>query len=201
MKNLFVTSLLFCSLTVSLLAQEKTLPPVDNQTIANMSLDQLQSYQKVLQLQAKNQSELPSPDRIQEYALVGKALGQAFKECWSTVSTDAEKFAQSDAGKWTAFLITWKVMGKDAIDLVKTSVRWVVGCFILLIGVPFFAFFTWRNCITRKQVESVDRTSMFTWKKTYAKGMYVPEHCNEAALLYGVSFIIFLVVTALMMFV
>jgi hypothetical protein len=199
MKKLISVILSFV-VCLSSFAQET--PKFDEATIAKMSWDELQAYQKTLKVQQENQKfAVPSASKLQEYAVVGKALGQAFKECWTTVSTDAEKFAQSPAGKWTAFLITWKVMGQDAIDIVKTSVRWSAGGFILLIGVPFFAFLIWRNCITKRQLETVERTGVFTWKKTYAKGMYVPEHCNEGAILYGLAFIIFLGFVSLIMFV
>lgn len=190
------------SFAVVLSSFSQETPKIDEATIAKMSLDELQAYQKTIRVQQESQKlAIPSASKLQEYAVVGKALGQAFKECWSTVSNDAERFAQSSAGKWTALLITWKVMGQDAIDIVKTSVRWSAGGFILLIGVPFFALLVWRNCITKRKLESVERTGIFTWKKTYAKEMYVPEHCNEGAILYGIAFIIFLVAVSLIMFV
>jgi hypothetical protein len=174
---------------------------IDEATISKMSLSELQAYQKTLRVQHESQkSDIPSASKLQEYAVVGKALGQAFKECWTTVSTDAEKFAQSPAGKWTAFLITWKVMGQDAIDIVRNSVRWSVGGFLLIIGVPFFIFLIWRNCITKSQLNTVERTGVFTWKKTYAKEMYDPPHCNEGVILYGLSFLIFLVAVFVIMF-
>jgi hypothetical protein len=175
---------------------------IDEKTIANMTFSELDAYQKVLRVQQAAQSkvEIPSVNKLQEYALVGKALGQAFKECWSTVSVDAERFAQSPAGKWTAFLITWKVMGKDAIDLVKTTVRWTVGSCLFLVITPFMMFAFWRNCITRKVILITERTSFFNVKKTYDKIPRDPVHAGYAAV-YGIVYLIFGVVTCFMMFV
>lgn len=200
MKKLFLTLIVCLIGIVPVFSQQVS---IDEKTIANMSESELSAYQKTLraqQRQNESKTDLPSPSKLQEYALVGKALGQAFKECWTTVSGDAEKFAQSPAGKWTAFLITWKVMGQDAIDIMKTSVRWVIGSCIYAIGIPFFVFLTWRNCITRKQLDSIERTGIFTWKKTYKKDMYVPYHCNEGLFLYGMSFAIFFMMVYLTMF-
>lgn len=116
---LVLLSAVFC---FGSMAQDK----IDEDAISKMSLSELQAYQKVLRIQKDNSQSPPiTVSKLEEYASVGKALGQAFKECWSTVSTDAERFAQSPSGKWTAFLITWKVMGRDAVDLVQMTVRWI----------------------------------------------------------------------------
>lgn len=193
---------IFLSLTVlvsGVFAQEN-ITQLDANTIANMSLAEFQAYQKTIKVhQQAASNQMPSPSKLQEYASVGKALGQAFKECWSTVSTDAEKFAQSDAGKWTAFLITWKVMGKDAIDLVKTTVRWVVGCGLLGIVTPFFMFMIWKNCIVKKVVVSCERTSMWSVKKTYAASPRDPIH-EGWLILYGFCYLIFIGAVSLIMF-
>lgn len=194
---------IFLSLTVlvsGVFAQENV-TVLDANTIANMSLTELQAYQKTLKVQQQAAStQMPSATKLQEYAAVGKSLGQAFKECWSTVSNDAEKFAQSSAGKWTAFLITWKVMGKDAIDLVRTTVRWLVGVGLFIIVTPFFMFMIWRNCIAKRILVSSERTGLFSVKRVYDQSSEKPMH-EDWLLLYGFCFLVFIGTTSIIMFV
>lgn len=73
MKKL-VTILLLSVLCLPLFAQETK---IDEKTIAGMTESELSAYQKVLRVQQANQpkAELPTVSKLQEYALVGKALG------------------------------------------------------------------------------------------------------------------------------
>jgi hypothetical protein len=200
MKKLISVFLSLSVLVSSVFAQEN-ITQLDANTIANMSLSELQAYQKTLKVQQQAVStQMPSPSKLQEYALVGKALGQAFKECWSTVSTDAEKFAQSDAGKWTAFLITWKVMGKDAIDVVKTTVRWAVGIGLFIFVTPFFMFIIWKNCVVKKVMVSCERNGVWSVKKTYSESSKPPIH-ESYLLLYGACYLVFIGTVSGIMFV
>ncbi len=199
MKKLLSICILFGSLCLTSVAQETK---VDEKTLSSMSFDELQAYQKVLKAQFNNANrtaELPSVNKLQEYATVGKALGQAFKECWSVVSTDAERFAQSPAGKWTAFLITWKVMGKDAVDLTKTAVRWIVGGSLMSTITIFFAFIVYRNCISKRVLLSEERTSMFNFKRTYSKELSCPMH-EDSTCYYGIAYGILMIVCGFIMF-
>lgn len=200
MKKLFIAlSVLILALTAY--GQETK---VDEKTLANMSLSELEAYQKVLRVQRENQSKLVIPDanKLTQYAEVGKAFGVAFKECWSAVSKDAERFAQSSAGKWAMVLVSWKIMGEDAISITKYAVRWTVGLCLFGVGIPFWVFIFYRNCVSKRVLISKERTGLFAVKKTYDKNMSDPIHGGDGApILYGVTFVIFAALTALMMFV
>lgn len=189
---LVLLSAVFC---FGSMAQDK----IDEDAISKMSLSELQAYQKVLRIQKDNSQSPPiTVSKLEEYASVGKALGQAFKECWSTVSTDAERFAQSPAGKWTAFLITWKVMGRDAVDLVQMTVRWIVGGFLLLILVPTGIYVFLRNCVFRPVIKT-ERTGLFKVTKTYAERQD-PIHSGEA-IMYPIVIAALVALICLVMFV
>lgn len=172
-----------------------------DQEIADMSISDFQAYQKTLQLEQKSKesksSIFPEPSKLEQYANVGKVLGQAFKDCWSTVSTDAEKFAQSPAGKWTAFLITWKVMGKDAVDLTKTAVRWAVGVGLFSVILPSLIFLMWRNCATRRVVKKEERTSFFNYKREYSEVNGIHQEVTYA---YWIAMAISCVLISMIMF-
>lgn len=199
MKKLII-AFLFLVVALCVYGQETK---VDEQTLANMSFDELQAYQKVLQAQKKQQPlKIPEPDKLQQYAEVGKAFGTAFKECWSTVSVDAERFAQSPAGKWAMVLVSWKIMGQDAIDITENIVSWIVGIGLLAAGVPFWIYIFNRNCVSKKILLSKERTGLFTVKKTYSKDLSNPIHGDEGApILYAITFAVFIAIVCLIMFV
>ena len=199
MKKLF-TILLLSVLSIQLFAQEVK---IDEKAIANMTASELEAYQKVLKVQQANSPKqiISEPSKLKEYAEVGKAFGTAFKECWSAVSTDVERFAQSSAGKWAMILVSWKIMGNDAVELTTSVVQWFVGIGLLSVGIPFWVFIFYRNCVAKKILLTTERTGFFTVKKTYAKDPSSPIHGDDGIpLLYGVSFLIYLGVVSLIMF-
>lgn len=200
MKKLFTILLLSVLSIAPLFAQETK---IDEKTIANMTQSELEAYQKVLKVQQANtpRAIVAEPSKLKEYAEVGKAFGTAFKECWSAVSTDVERFAQSPAGKWAMVLVSWKIMGHDAVEITTSVVQWFVGIGLLSVGIPFWVFIFYRNCVSKKVLLTSERTGLFTVKKTYAKDLSSPIHGDEGApLLYGVSFLIYLGVVSLIMF-
>ena len=203
LKTLVLLLAIFCGGVLSSFAQNQSLN-IDVESIGKMSVEEFQAYQKVIKSQASNASHVPDVNKLTEYAIVGKALGQAFKECWSTVSVDAEKFAQSPAGKWTAFLITWKVMGRDAFDIVKESVRWTIGTCMFFIITPVFFYFTWRNCISKNKILEIEQTGFCKKKVKFetTTGEYRngPIH-GDWIFGYGICYALFLGIIGMIMFV
>lgn len=189
-------------LMLVLAAYGQETPKIDEKAIANMTASELEAYQKVLKVQQANAPrQVTEPSKLKEYAEVGKAFGTAFKECWSAVSTDVERFAQSPAGKWAMVLVSWKIMGQDAVELTTSVVQWIVGGFLLSVGIPFWIFIFYRNCVAKKVVLISERTGLFTVKKTYAKDLSSPIHGYDGApILYGLTFAIYLGIVALIMF-
>jgi hypothetical protein len=193
-----ITLAVMCVTTFS---QNQPTQRFTDQEIADMSISDFQAYQKTLQLEVKSReaksASFPEPGKLEQYANVGKILGQAFKDCWSTVSTDAEKFAQSPAGKWTAFLITWKIMGKDAVDLTKMATRWMVGIGLFTVITPCLLVLMWRNCATRRIIKKEERTSIFNYKREYGEVEGVHEDVTYA---YWIAIAIFSILVSLIMF-
>ena len=48
---------------------------------------------------------------------IGKSVGSAMREGLGALTEEANKFADTKVGMFTAVLIGWKVMGKDAMNL------------------------------------------------------------------------------------
>ena len=191
MKTSFITSL-FLTLALAFTVSAQETLQVD---VTKLTTQQLQVYQQLKQAQAQSTAMATldnlTPERIDKYAQVGKAFGSAFKECWSTVSTDAEKFGQSDAGKMTMILIAWKIMGNDAINLVEKSVQSLIGIPLLFIGTIFFITILRRQCFKRPALISTTAVGWFTVKREY-KGTNAAEWDTDAAIVCCLFYAIFL---------
>jgi hypothetical protein len=96
---------------------------------------------------------------------VGTAMGSAAKAVLhetkdATFGKDVsivdgiDKFSKTDAGRFTMFVIGWKVMGKDAVDLVKQFSGIAVGVPILLAWNVLCIWFYRRNFLPRKVMVS-----------------------------------------------
>lgn len=202
-KTLVLSAVIFLVSILTPAAQNQPLK-IDAEAISKMTMDEFRSYQTVIKSQLSNVSSVPDVNKLTEYAVVGKALGQAFKECWSTVSVDAEKFAQSPAGKWTAFLITWKVMGRDAFDIVKESIRWTIGICMFFIITPVFFYFTWRNCVSKNKILEIEQTGFCKKKIKYesTSSEYRNGPIHEGVIVgYGLCYAMFLVIIGMIMFI
>lgn len=170
--------------------------------ITKLSPSELALYQKLKtdQLAEANTFNIDkvTPDQIDRYGQIGRAFGSAFKECWTAVSSDAEKFAQSDAGKWAMFLVAWKIMGQDAINVINSLVRYITGFFLIGVGIPFFIYIFRRNCIQYPMLVSRTRVGFWSIKSEYA-GVVKPLHPAEGQLVYGLAFLIYMIMVYFVM--
>jgi hypothetical protein len=169
--------------------------------ITKLSPQELALYQKLKTAQQADSFDINTftPERIDKYGQIGKAFGSAFKECWTTVSDDAEKFAQSDAGKWAMFLVAWKIMGQDAISVVNNIIHYIAGFSLLAVGIPFFIYVFRRNCVQYPMLVSRTKVGFWTIKSEY-KGTVEPLHPNEGSLLYVLVFLIYVGISCAVMF-
>ncbi len=188
MKTLFKLFIgLFLFITLSTFAQSsQDSVQVD---ITKLTPAQLQVWQQLKQQQALTAATSAidnlTPEKIDKYAQIGKSFGSAFKECWSAVSTDAERFAQSPAGKLAMVLVSWKIMGSDAMNLMNTTVHYLAGGIMFFVGVPFFMYLIRRNCVSTPILASKTTVFGIAIKKEY-KGMSDPIHCGDA--IWGYAF-------------
>lgn len=191
-------------LSVPVFAQETATAPAVAPKIEDMDYAQFQAYQKMVKAQHAANSTLSldnlTPEKVNKYAEMGKGLGVAINEGLGAVTKNVEQFAQTSAGKWLMVLITWKVMGNDAVSLVKSTVRFATGIGLLLIGVPFFAYIYRRNCVSTPLLVSKTKVWFLTVKKEY-KGMSNPIHDAEGAWGYAFCFAVFVGICVLIMFV
>ena len=193
-----LTLVLTLALTLGAIAQTENVQ-VD---ITKLTQQELLVYQQLKQKQAQNSMNVANltPETIDRYAQIGKSFGTAFKECWTTVSTDAERFANSSAGKWAMVMVTWKIMGDDAVNLVEKSVQYAIGFPLLLVGTCIFAWLIRRNCMERPALVSATKVGWLTVKREY-KGTTSPRWNGEAAFVCAICYAVFIGICCLILFV
>jgi hypothetical protein len=74
------------------------------------------------------------PEKLSEYVKFGKDLGSAFDAGLSSLSTHAEQFSKTDAGRFTMAVIAWKVAGRDILD---TSGALIKQFKVIILGTAF----------------------------------------------------------------
>lgn len=199
-KSAFVILVAIFALSVTSLGEasqaSQTTLEVD---ITELTTQELMNYQKLKQKEKESSTLMANvtPENINKYAEVGKAFGTAFKECWSTVSDDAAAFAQSPAGKWAMVLVSWKIMGEDAITLTRTVIQWIVGSALLIVGIPVWVWIIRRNCVCRP-ILFIQRTGFFKKKITYQDR---PPLHEDILWGYGVCFGVYLTLAVIVIFI
>jgi hypothetical protein len=80
-------------------------------------------------------SKLETQEKIESYGKwvgMGNEVGKAVNSSLGALTTNADKFAKTGVGKFTMFMVAWKVLGADLIQLLIGLLLFVVGLPILL---------------------------------------------------------------------
>lgn len=192
---------LFSILTLAMLALATPLfAELVDVDITKLDAAQLRAYQEMKVLAAKSAASTAldnlTPEKVDKYAQMGKGLGIAINEGLGAVTKNVEQFAQTSAGKWIMVLVTWKVMGEDAVNLTRTAVQYLVGGTLFIVGIPFWIWLVRRNCVQRP-IATVEKTGFWTKKIVYKTDE--PLH-SDYIIAYGACFVIYLGVTAAITF-
>jgi len=91
-----------------------------------------------------------------EYAGLGREIGTAINEGLKAVTEQTAKFAETKVGKFTMFIIAYKVIGTDAI-------QFIVGVPLLVVGLVIFVWSYYKNCIPHKVLKSKDKDGAKEW--------------------------------------
>lgn len=107
------------------------------------------------------------PAQTNEWVEVGRNVGVAMREGLSALTDEANKFADTDAGRFTMAVIAWKVAGKDAKELttalIDRSVKLVVGVPALITLVIIYLWIMRKSFICHRVV--VEKTGPF-WARS-----------------------------------
>ena len=85
-----------------------------------------------------------------EYAEMGRGVGLAVGESLKAVKDVAVDLSNTNVGKFTMFLIAWKVMAKDVLDMGDTVFGYLVGIPFLVISLLLCALSYYRQCMPRR---------------------------------------------------
>ena len=144
MKKIFILSLIIAVLIAACCpnvnAQNSTTPEKITVNTSDLTVDQLAKI-KTEETAVELQKKL---DTYGKWVGVGGEVGTAVKEGLNAVVDVADKFGKTDVGKFTMFMIAWKVVGKDFM-------RVIIGLIFMVI-VTFLIFRSHRNLNTRRIV-------------------------------------------------
>ncbi len=177
-----IVAFLLCS--TGMFAQTTT-----NKTeMVSIPKDQLTEQQKMA-VAAQNTKE--SIEAIGKYAGIGKEVGEAVNNGLSALTHQVDTFANTKVGKFTMFMIAYKIMGKDIIQM-------CVGFPFLLFTIIFSVIYYCQNIKNKRVVKS--ETCDAITGKVIDKEYETLECENElkwgwiviSAIFIGVSFIIIL---------
>jgi hypothetical protein len=73
----------------------------------------------------------------------GEEIGKAVDGSLKAITSNAVSLSETKLGKFTMFLVAWKVIGTDVIQL-------GIGLLLMLIFFPLFILSYWRTCIPRR---------------------------------------------------
>lgn len=97
---------------------------------------------------------------------IGKELGQAFDGALGSLTQRSNEFAVTPVGKFTMFIVAWKVMGEQAATVLNAIVHILGGFVELAVFLPVFLWSYRRSCMDRRVC--ISREGSFLWgKRTY----------------------------------
>jgi len=135
--GMILTFVLMLVISTQAQAQTSTTPMVGNP-----------STYLTAEQQSKHYSDLKIADekKLETYGNwvgVGGEVGGAIKEGLTAVVDVSDKFSKTDVGKFTIYMVAWKVIGKDIV-------RIVLGIFFIIIFTWLLIYSFKHTCIERK---------------------------------------------------
>ena len=151
------TLLIALLLTCTLLAQEKE---------RTVSIPESQLTEQQKQALKLNQIDA-TVEKAHGWVGIGKELGQAFDGALGSLTQRSNEFAVTPVGKFTMFIVAWKVMGDQAIGVLNAVVHLFCGFLELAIFLPLIIWSYRKLCLPIRTVESSE--GFFLWSKKVYK--------------------------------
>lgn len=95
--------------------------------------------------------------RIETYGKwvgIGKEVGSAVNDSLSAITTQADNFAKTGVGKFTVFIVAYKVLGKDLVGM-------TIGVPLLVVWITLFVYFWRRLYVPRKVLDRIEDKKRF----------------------------------------
>ena len=142
--------------------------------------------------------EKQTVEKAHEWVQFGSHVGGAMREGLSALTDEANKFAGTDAGRFTMLVIAWKVAGQDAMELLNKFRGIVIGVPILAIWTAIYVWVLRKRFISHRVV--VKQTGFLGWGTKEYKVMNEEQLNGDEFGAVIVTTIIFLVVAAVVFF-
>lgn len=141
---------------------------------ANTSTDNTQKV--VIEVQQKPAPEQihdkPTVEKAHEWVEFGQHVGSAMREGLSALTDEANKFAGTDAGRFTMLVIAWKVAGQDAMYLLEKFTGLIFGIPAMMVWTAIYVWILRKRFIMHRVL--VSKEGFWLWAKKEYK--IVNEH-------------------------
>lgn len=147
----FVASVVFLALFAVLAApamaqQVQTAAPASEETVTLKKSDLTPEQAQRLE-QGKIVAQLGA---YKEYAEMGRGIGLAVGESLRSVKDVVVDFSKTDVGRFTLFLVAWKVMAKDVLEMGDQVVGYVFGPILFMVVGSVLIWSYRRQCLPRQ---------------------------------------------------
>lgn len=156
---------------------------------SDLTVDQLAK----IELEKANAELQKKVDTYGKWVGVGGEVGIAVKEGLTAVVDVADKFGKTDVGKFTIYMVAWKVMGKDLIKII--------------IGLLFFFLFTTTLIFTYRRLVNprrflVENPGWLRYPKKYLviESKYSADDTTLVAVIFIIFFFVGMWITYAVMF-
>ena len=155
----------------------------------DLTVDQLAKIQ-LEQANAELQKKL---DTYGKWVGVGGEVGTAVKEGLTAVVDVADKFGKTDVGKFTMYMVAWKVMGKDVIKIIIGLLFFIVFASILI--------YTFKR-LTKEHRILIENPGFMKYPKKYQviEATFDAEDTTIIAVIFIIAFFIGIWITYAVMF-
>ncbi len=141
----------------------------------------------VKELESKKQLEVMK-NKIETYGKwvgMGKEVGIAINDSLSALTKQADDFSKTGVGKFTMFLVAYKVLGKEVMSA-------IIGIFLLFIWLFLYIWYIKKNTMTRSFLKEKQKDGKAVYEIiNREKDEYVGER-GVATLVFVVGVIILL---------
>ena len=186
-----VTLATLLALSSGVLAQQSGNQP----RMVTVDVNQLPTAQRDSILESQYQSEIDAKVKKFGWAAgLGKEIGEGVNESLKAITERTAEFAETKVGKFTMFMVAWKILGGDVIQL-------GFGLFFFILWIAVWIYSYWRNCITRRVVVEKGKEGVKNWE-------IINEWVNnqgsdiktQTAVIHWIIFLVFAIITCIIIF-
>lgn len=103
-------------------------------------------------------SQKSTTETVSEWVSIGGQLGKGLSSCAKELGVEVNNFVQTPVGKITAFVIIYKIIGRDCV-------HYGFGLLFLFIAIPLWIYFFRRMCVIKSVLYGELATKIGVGKK------------------------------------